>query len=90
MLGDLVLLDLSRSRSTVTAAGTLSMSTPVPDSGVVEKTSIVGSTTVAPELAGAAEAFWARAEGAPSANPATAVNAKRTRPSLRLLLRALR
>ena len=53
----------------------------------MEKTSIVGRTTVALEPAGAAEVLWANAEGAPSAKPAAAVNekhAKNARPSFRL------
>jgi hypothetical protein len=67
---------------TVTAAGTLFTSTPVPDSpgpdsGVREKTSIVGSTTVAPEAAGAAGAFWARAEDAPNAKIPKVISEKR-------------
>jgi len=77
--------DSSRSISlesiTVTAAGTLFTSTPVPDSpvpdsGVREKTSIVGSTTVALESAGAAGAFWASAEDAPNAKTPKAISEK--------------
>ena len=56
------------------------MSTPVPASGVVEKTSIVGRTTVALEPAGAAEVLSANAEGAPSAKPAAAVNERHATP----------
>jgi hypothetical protein len=50
---------------------------PVPDSGVSEKTSIVGSATVAPEPAGAAGAFWARAEDAPNAKIPKVISEKR-------------
>ena len=51
---------------------TLSTSAPAPESGVVDKTSIVGRTTVVLEPAGAAEVLSANAEGAPSAKPAAA------------------
>src|ERR1700677_2579064 len=61
MLGELV-RSICRESIMVTADGTLSTSTPVPDIGVVEKTSIVGSTTLPPDAAGAA--FWARADDA--------------------------
>ena len=58
---------------------TLSTSAPAPESGVVDKTSIVGRTTVVLEPAGAAEVLSANAEGAPSAKPATAVDKQRTK-----------